>query len=177
MKEYFCNFNDAVDAVWQEQVRLQLRRNQNQRMAEARHKLEGLQKQQKNLKQEILKSMAGESAFDQSVIQEMFEENAHAIASVQQEMETIEQEKDEADRKLKQLMEQYQHISEWSEVFDGAGVDEKKMILSRLIEKITVDRNYHITICFYITLDQFKESFASLEKVTIEESQPIQNVG
>lgn len=121
--------------------------------------------------------MAGESAFDQRVIQEMFEENAQAIARVQKEMETIEQEKDEADRRLKQLIEQYQHISEWSEVFDGASVDEQKMILSRLIEKITVDRDYHITIYFYITLDQFKESLASLEKVTIEERQPIQNVG
>ena len=60
-------------------------------MAEVQHRLENLQKQQKNLKQEILKSMAGESVFDQSVIQEMFEENAQAIASVQKEMETIEQ--------------------------------------------------------------------------------------
>lgn len=181
MKEYFCNFNDAVDAVWQEQVKLQLRRNQNQRMSEARHKLENLQKQQKNLKQEILKSMAGESAFEQSVIQEMFEENTQAITWVQWEMETIEQEKGEADRRLKQLMEQYQHISEWSEVFDDAGVDEKKMILSRLIEKITVDRNYHITIYFYISLDQFKESLASLEKtgyyVTIEEGQAMRSAG
>ena len=181
VKEYFRHFNDAVDAVWQEQVRLQLRRNQNQCMAEAQYKLESLQKQQKNLKQEILKSMAGESAFEQSVIQEMFEENAQAIAKVQQEMKRIEQEKNEADCRLKQLMEQYQHISEWSEVFDGAGVDEKKMILSRLIEKITVDRNYHITIYFYITLDQFKESLASFKKteynVTIEAGQAMRSAG
>lgn len=181
VKEYFRHFNDAMDAVWQEQVKLQLRRNQNQRMAEARHKLENLQKQQKNLKQEILKSMAGESAFDQNVIQEMFEANTKVIAQVRQEMEIIEQEKDEADRKLKQLMEQYQHISEWSEVFDGASVDEKKMILSRLIEKISVSRDYHITIYFYITLDQFKESLASLEKteynVTIEEGQAMRAAG
>ena len=181
VKEYFRHFNDAVDVVWQEQVKLQLRRNQNQRMAEAQHKLENLQRQQKNLKQEILKSMAGESAFEQSVIQEMYEENTPAIAAIQQEIERIEQEKNEADCRFKQLMEQYQHISEWSEVFDGAGVDEKKMILSRLIEKITVNRNYHITICFYITLDQFKESLATLEKteynVTIEEGQAMRSAG
>ena len=100
VKEYFRHFNDAVDAVWQEQVKLQLRRNQNQRMAEAQHKLESLQKQKKNLKQEILKSMAGESAFDQNVIREMFEENTQAIANVQQEIERIEQEKNEADCRL-----------------------------------------------------------------------------
>ena len=181
VKEYFRHFNDAVDAVWQEQVRLQLRRNQNQRMAEAQHRFENLQKQQKNLKQEILKSMAGESAFEQSVIQEMFEENAQAIASVQKEMKSIEQEKNEADLRFKQLMVQYQNIGEWSEVFDGASVDEKKMILSRLIEKITVDRNYHITIYFYITLDQFQQSLATIEKteynVTIEDRDSMQFVG
>ena len=181
VKEYFRHFNDAVDAVWQEQVRLQLRRNQNQQMAEAQHRFENLQKQQKNLKQEILKSMAGESAFEQSVIQEMFEENAQAIASVQKEMKSIEQEKNEADLRFKQLMVQYQNIGEWSEVFDGASVDEKKMILSRLIEKITVDRNYHITIYFYITLDQFQQSLATIEKteynVTIEDRDSMKSVG
>jgi len=181
VKEYFRHFNDAVDAVWQEQVRLQLRRNQNQRMAEAQHRLENLQKQQKNLKQEILKSMAGESAFDQSVIQEMFEENTQAIARVQREMESIEQEKNEADIRFKQLMVQYQNIGEWSEVFDGANVDEKRMILSRLIEKITVDRNYHITIYFYITLDQFQQSLAAMEKteynVTVQDRDSMKSVG
>ncbi|MBQ8506512.1 MAG: hypothetical protein IJ466_03665, partial [Clostridia bacterium] len=99
----------------------------------------------------------------------------------QKEMETIEQEKNEADLRFKQLMVQYQNIGEWSEVFDGASVDEKKMILSRLIEKITVDRNYHITIYFYITLDQFQQSLAAMEKteynVTIEDRDSMQSVG
>ena len=111
----------------------------------------------------------------------MFEENAQAIAAVQQEMEHIEQEKSEADHRLKLLMEQYQNISQWSEVFDGAGVDEKKMILSRLIEKITVNKNYHITIHFYITLDQFKNSLESLEKtgynVTVKDNRSLRSVG
>ena len=53
--------------------------------------------------------------------------------------------------------------------------------LTCLVKKITVDKNYHITIYFYITLDQFKESLASLEKteynVTIEEGQAMRSVG
>ena len=39
--------------------------------------------------------------------------------------------------------------------------DEKNMILSRLISKITVDRKYHITIQFKIALDDFKDAVNS----------------
>ena len=31
------------------------------------------------------------------------------------------------------------------------------MILARIIEKITVDRNYHITMIFFITENDFRE--------------------
>lgn len=34
---------------------------------------------------------------------------------------------------------QYRSIKNWSSVFDQANDDEKKMILARIIEKITVD--------------------------------------
>ena len=50
---------------------------------------------------------------------------------------------------------QYRNIRDWSAQFDKAPLDTRKMILARLIEKITVDRNYNIEIHFYVTLDDF----------------------
>lgn len=53
------------------------------------------------------------------------------------------------------LVQQYKHISDWAQEFDRCESDEKKMILARLIEKITIDRDYHIRIYFSIFLEDF----------------------
>ena len=55
-------------------------------------------------------------------------------------------------------------ITDWAEEFDAADNDNKKMILARIIEKITVDRNYHLNITFFVTEESFQE------KVGIEQS-------
>ena len=53
-------------------------------------------------------------------------------------------------------------------LFDAAGVDEKKMILSRIIGKIIVNRNYDITIYFFLTLDDFKHALAEEGKSNVK---------
>ena len=56
-------------------------------------------------------------------------------------------------------------------VFDQANDDEKKMILARIIEKITVDKNYNISIYFFLTLEEFrKEMEDNAEKIEILEA-------
>ena len=76
------------------------------------------------------------------------------------ELQNAEKDRAELEAKLKELVRQYESIHDWAEVFDAAGVDEKKMILSRIIGKITVNRNYDITIYFVLTLDDFKHALA-----------------
>lgn len=44
------------------------------------------------------------------------------------------------------------------------------MILSRIIEKITVDKEYHLEIHFLITLDSFRCEVEQLEKATVSEN-------
>ena len=46
----------------------------------------------------------------------------------------------------------------WAKEFDHADNDTKKMILARLIERIDVDRDYHLTIKFFVTIEEFKLS-------------------
>ena len=49
----------------------------------------------------------------------------------------------------------YKEIRDWASQFDAASLDTKKMILARLIEKITVDREYNIEIFYYVTVEDF----------------------
>lgn len=49
----------------------------------------------------------------------------------------------------------------------AADNDTKKMILARLIEKITVDKDYHLNSTFYVAADSFRTQIAQ-EKPLIQ---------
>ena len=55
----------------------------------------------------------------------------------------------------------YKNIQNWAAKFEGAPLDIKKMILARLLEKITVDRDYNIELHFYVTVEDFDGKVAS----------------
>ena len=155
VRQYFSNFHRSIDSVWKEQARRQLRSKQGAALREAQASLEKLRKQQANLRQEVLKSLAGESAFDTAMLKDMLDENKAAIAKAEETVAQCEADKETEEARLNYLSEQYQSISDWAAEFDLATNDEKKMILARLIQKLTVDRDYHITITFYVSLADF----------------------
>ena len=81
-----------------------------------------------------------------------------------------EHDKVNEEAKLQYLATQYENIKDWAKVFDDASTDEKKMILSRIIERIDVDRNYHLTIHFFVTTEDF-EMRDRKQNATVVESQ------
>ena len=89
------------------------------------------------------------------MLQSMLTENREAISAAETALEECRREKDREDARLEYLSTQYQNIKDWAEVFASACVDEKKMILSRIIERIEVDRDYHLTIRFFVSMEDF----------------------
>lgn len=156
VRQYFSNVAQTVDAVWREQARIQLRSKIGARMKQAQAELEKLEKQQVNLRQEILKSLTGDSVFGADILKSLLDENTTAIAEAKKKIEGCQEEKEKEADRIHFLSEQYRQIVDWASEFDSANNDEKKMILARLIEKITVDRDYHITITFFITSEDFR---------------------
>ena len=61
------------------------------------------------------------------------------------------------------LATQYRQISDWASEFDAANNDTRKMILARIIEKITVDRDYRLNITFFVTAKAFRQQVSQLE--------------
>lgn len=157
VRQYFAHMTTSVDNVWQEQTKAQIRNRHAMRLHSAKIELEKLQTQQARLKQEVLKSLTGESLFEVDLLKDMLAENKAAIAQAEASITTCQNEKDSEEARLRQLMNQYQHISDWSKEFETADNDTKKMILARIIEKITVDRNYHLHFKFFITEKDFEQ--------------------
>ena len=118
----------------------------------------------------MVKVLMGESIFDEATIKSMLDEKQEAIAKAEAYLEELRVSAEDTEQKLQQLILQYRSISDWAEVFDAANNDEKKMILSRIIEKITVDKEHHLEIHFLITLDSFRREVEQLENATVSEN-------
>ncbi len=162
--DYFTRMSATVDEVWKEQARQQLRAGAKSRKKAAEATLERLQKEQDGLKKEVIKSISGTSAFDTDLLKEMLAENKTAQAEAMQELEQIQSEVADEEGKIKHLAEQYKYIRDWAKEFDEAPEDTRKMILARLIEKITITRGYHIKIQFFVTPEDFYGDFSGTEE-------------
>jgi len=174
VRRYFSDISNTVDSVWKEQARRQMRSKAATRLKSVRRDLEKLMAQQANLKKEVLKSMTGDSAFEPELLKELLAENKAAIAEAEATISDCEMQKETEDARIRHLAEQYHHITDWAAEFDNATIDEKKMILARIIEKVTVDRDYHITITFFISQEDFTRSIEdSMHGLSIEESSRI----
>ena len=169
--QYFSHFGESMDAVWKEQQRLQIKQGSGARLRQAELSLSRLQAQHKKLREELVKVLMGESVFDEETIKSMLDEKQDAIEKAEAYLKEVRASAEDTEQKLQQLIFQYRSIKNWSSVFDQANDDEKKMILARIIEKITVDKNYNISIYFFLTLEDFrKEMEDNAEKVEIFEA-------
>lgn len=170
VRDYFRSFQSSVDTVWKEQARRQLRTKTQAQVREYERNLEKLQKQQKALQQEVLKSLTRESSYDSATLQTLLADVKEQMEEAENALLQCEHDKVNEEAKLQYLATQYRNIRDWAEVFDQASTDEKKMILSRIIERIEVDRNYHLTIHFFVTTEDFELS-ERRQNATVVESQ------
>ena len=102
-----------------------------------------------------MKSITGESTFDTDLLKEMMEENKQAQVATEQEILDCQNEVEDEEIRIAASATSYKNIQDWAEKFEGAPLDIKKMILARMIEKITVDRDYNIEIHFFVTVEDF----------------------
>ena len=166
--QYFRNITKTVSGVWEEQTRIQLKSKIAYQLKAARAEREKLVVQEERLRQEVMRSIMGESNFDTELLKkEMLEKNKADLAAFEARLVELEDEKGAEESRMKYLSTQYELINDWAAEFDAADNDTKKMILARLIEKITVDKDDHLNSTFYVAADSFRTQIAQ-EKPLIQ---------
>ena len=163
--QYFRSLSRTVNDVWQEQARRQLRSRMERRVSAAKASLERLEQQDARLRQEVMRSLMGESCFEPDMLKEMLSKNKAELADAEARLATLESEKDAEATRIRHLSSQIQQIHDWAKEFDSASNDTKKMILARMIERITVDRHYNIVIRFFISPESFTGSISEGDEV------------
>ena len=158
VRQYFATINSAVDDEWKAQARKRMRNSCQARLKAAEARLAKLQSDQSKLKDEILKSIRGESTYDSDLLKEMMNEIKNSQDETRKEIISCQDEVANEEKRISELNNQYKDIRDWSKQFDKAPAETQKMILARLIEKVTVDRNYNIEIHYFITPEDFREN-------------------
>ena len=162
--QYFHSLSRTVDDVWQEQARRQLRSRLESQVKSAKANLDRLQQQDARLRQEVMRSLMGESCFEPDLLKEMLSKNKAELADAEARLASLEAEKDAEAARIRTLSSQIHQIHDWAGKFDSANNDTKKMIPARMIEKITVDRHYNIVIRFFISPESFEGSVAATKE-------------
>ena len=163
--QYFHSLSRTVNDVWQEQARRQLRSRMERQVSAAKASVERLEQQEARLRQEVMRSLMGESCFEPDMLKEMLSKNKAELADAEARLATLESEKDAEAARIRHLSSQIHQIHDWAKEFDSASNDTKKMILARMIEKITVDRHYNIVIHFFISPESFTGSISEGDEV------------
>ncbi len=70
-------------------------------------------------------------------------------------MEAPQAADDEGQAMLDALNAQYDDMISWAEMYDSASMESKKMIVSCLIKRVDVYRDYKLHIDFNIDFEQF----------------------
>lgn len=81
---------------------------------------------------------------------------------------TAEREMAEKQILMKDLSDSYDEIISWSELYDSASFEAKKMIVNAMITRIDVFNGYELNIEFNFNISQFFEGIAEEEPETEE---------
>ncbi len=167
--KYFASIRDSVEAVWKEQAQRQKRSTTMAQTKKKTAELEKLQEQKKALEKEIMKSLTGESVYEASLLNSMLTNCLTEIEQAENAIIDLRRKKSQDDDRIQFLSVQYKNITEWAEQFDDASLDEQRMMLAHLIDRIEVDRDYNISVHFYVAMEDFQEAVKT-ENVSIFEA-------
>ena len=113
------------------------------------------------LRQEVLKSIRGESAFPQELLVSLLQEAEERQQQYQQQLKREGESCREDERMLRDLRSQHDTMISWAELFETSSMSVKKMVIANLIRRIDVYRGYRLHIDFRVDLSAYQmETFS-----------------
>ena len=106
-------------------------------------------------KAEVAKALCGESKWDDDLLREVLNEAQTKLAKKEAEYEIAAVSLADANARMAEIEAQHEEILSWAKIFRSCSNEAKKMILSKLIERIEVGRDYDLKISFRVSYAQF----------------------
>ena len=115
------------------------------------------------LRAEVIKSIQGESAYSQELLAGLVNETDEKVRELECICTAAEREVEEKQILMKDLSDSYDEIISWSELYDSASLEAKKMIVNAMITRIDVYNGYELNVEFNFNIRQFFEGIAEEE--------------
>ena len=107
------------------------------------------------LRAEVVRSIRGESSFSQELLSSLIKESEEKCMIAKDRLTEAENDYNQGISMMASLASQYDQILSWSEIYDAANIEAKKMIVGCLIRRIEVFKGYKLHIDFNIDFSQF----------------------
>lgn len=121
----------------------------------AKKEYERFQKELQVLNAEIVKSISGDSAFTPEMLRGAINEAEEKCASAEAAYLTAQKALDDNEAYLADMSAKYDKFIYWSQVYDTASIEAKKMIVAQIIERVEVFRDYELKVKLNISVEQF----------------------
>jgi DNA invertase Pin-like site-specific DNA recombinase/Skp family chaperone for outer membrane proteins len=107
------------------------------------------------LREEVIKSIQGESAYSQELLSELVNETEEKVREFERLCTAAEREVEENQILMKELSDSYDEIMSWANLYDSASIEQKKMIVNSMIQRIEVYYGYDLHVEFTFAVRQF----------------------
>ena len=115
------------------------RRNHVKQLLQAATKAEN---ELQRLQGEIVKALIGESAFTPEMLRPAIEAQERKYAALMTEYKEAEADLHDSENNLLALSEKFDDMLQWAYLYDNADIAAKKMIVSRIIDRVDMYRDY-----------------------------------
>lgn len=103
----------------------------------------------------MLDSLDGKCPFTPDQIRKRMDTCEASIREQTEKVHSLEMELTETSAVAAELREQHRWLLSWAELFDAASIEEKKMIASKMIQAVTISRDYQLRVDFSISEAQY----------------------
>lgn len=124
-------------------------------------------KELEDLRAETIKVIRGQSKLSSDLLNSLIEETSVVVAQRQYEADNAEREYMQLLESDKKLVDEFDQIITWADLYDKSSFSAKKMIVAQLIKSVKVGRDYNIDIEFNISFEEFKIKSAIKNKAEI----------
>ena len=130
------------------------------RLEQAEKKLRQHERDKKDFQDEVLKVIRGESKLNMDFLSSAIEQTERELEEAKLAAESARQQLADIEKLAQQRKDELNEIITWADVYGGATLERKKMIVSQLIKKVTVGRGYQVSVEFNITFDELQRAIS-----------------
>ena len=114
------------------------------------------QREYQDLRAETIKVVQGTSRLNVDLLNSLVDETSDQIKQLEQQIQATTTELEETLRDASLVLQEYDQLVGWAEMYDNCTFEAKKMIVAQFVKAVRVRRDYEIDIEFNVSFEEFQ---------------------